>query len=246
MRKHIHVGRPWWRRRTAGRAAPLLLVAVLTALGLMAAPGSASAAALASWPQFGHDPRHTGFNPDETVITRDTVGGLSVDYVAFGPGDPERDAISRSSPAVVGSVAYVGTDAGFLLALPANGCGAATCDPLWTAKLANGAFTTPAVAGGLVFISSTGSLDNGLGTLYAFKAAGCGRPTCRPVWTASVPNFESSPPSRAASSTSSPATAGCSRSRRPAAAARRAVHCGLRTPTRRPRHRRRWATGWCT
>jgi len=60
----------------------------------------------------------------ESVITRDTVGTLGVDYVAFGPGDPERDAISQSSPAVVGSVAYVGTDNGFLLALPANGCGA--------------------------------------------------------------------------------------------------------------------------
>jgi hypothetical protein len=192
MRKHIHLGRPRWSRRTAGRAAPLL-VAVLAALGLMAAPGSASAAALASWPQFGHDTRHTGFNPDETVITRDTVGALGVDYVAFGPGDPEHDAISRSSPAVVGSLAYVGTDSGFLLALPANGCGSANCNPLWTAKLANGAFTTPAVAGGLVFISSAGSVDNGIGTLYAFKAAGCGRPTCRPVWTASVPNNGSSP-----------------------------------------------------
>jgi hypothetical protein len=160
----------------------------------MAAPGSASAAALASWPQFGHDARHTGFNPNETVITRDTVGSLGVDYVAAGPGDPEKDAISQSSPAVVGSVAYVGTDDGFLLALPANGCGAANCDPLWTAKLANGAFTTPAVAGGLVFISSAGSPDNGLGTLYAFKATGCGnRPTCRPVWTAPVPNNGSSP-----------------------------------------------------
>ena len=198
MRKHIQPGRPMRSRRTVSRAAPLLLAAVLAVLGLIAAPGSASASplassALATWPQFGHDPQHTGFNPDESVITRDTVNTLGVEYVAFGPGDPERDAISHSSPAVVGSVAYVGTDDGFLLALPANGCGAANCNPLWTAALANGAFTTPAVAGDLVFISSAGSVDNGIGTLYAFKAAGCGHPNCRPVWTASVPNVGSSP-----------------------------------------------------
>ena len=198
MRRHIHSRRPRWSRRTASRAAPLLLAAVLAGLGLMAAPGPASASplassALATWPQFGHDPQHTGFNPDESIITRDTVGTLGVEYIAAGPGDPQRDAISQSSPAVVGSVAYVGTDDGFLLALPANGCGAANCNPLWTATLANGAFTTPAVAGGLVFISSAGSVANGIGTLYAFKAAGCGHPNCRPVWTASVPNVGSSP-----------------------------------------------------
>src|SRR5215475_2096109 len=182
-----------WRRRfaqrTAGRAAFLLLVAALATVGMLAAPDSALAAT-ASWPQFGHDPQKTGFNPDETVITRDTVGSLNLDYVASGPGE----LISDSSPAVVGSVAYIGTNDGLLLALPADGCGAPNCQPLWTAQLANGAFTTPAVANGLVFISSAGSVANGLGTLYAFNADGCGnRPSCRPVWTASVPNTGSSP-----------------------------------------------------
>jgi hypothetical protein len=38
----------------------------------------------------------------------------------------------------------------------------------------------PAVAGGLVF---TGSAD---GTLHAFPAAGCGAPTCAPVWSAAT------------------------------------------------------------
>jgi PQQ-like domain len=146
-----------------------------------------------SWPQFGHDPQLTGANPDEKTITRDTVGGLSLEYVAVGPVDPNFGGISRSSPAVVGDVAYVGTDAGQLLAWPATGCGGANCRPLWTAQLSNGVFTTPAVAGGLVFVSSAGSVDNGLGKLYAFKAAGCGRATCGPLWTAPVPNVGSSP-----------------------------------------------------
>src|SRR5215475_5238085 len=186
-----------WRRRfaqrTAGRAVFLLLVAALATVGMLAVPDSALAAT-ASWPQFGHDPQKTGFNPDETVITRDTVGNLNLDYIAFGPPSPNEDFVSQSSPAVVGSVAYVGTVEGLLLALPAAGCGGGNCQPLWTAQLANGAFTTPAVANGLVFISSAGSVANGLGTLYAFNADGCGnRPSCRPVWTASVPNTGSSP-----------------------------------------------------
>ncbi|WP_433385311.1 PQQ-binding-like beta-propeller repeat protein [Actinoplanes sp. CA-142083] len=77
--------------------------------------------------------------------------------------------------------------------MPATGCGSDSCDPLWTAKLTNGAHTTPAVSGGLVFISTAGSADNGLGVLSAFRAAGCGKPTCDPVWTAPVPNTASSP-----------------------------------------------------
>ena len=157
-----------------------------------AMPAPARAAAVA-WPQFGHDAQLSGANADEKIITRDTVGGLTLDYVAAGPANPSFGGISRSSPAVVGDVAYVGTDQGLLIAWPATGCGADQCDPLWTAQLSNGAFTTPAVANGLVFISSAGDVDNGLGTLYAFKAAGCGRPSCRPVWTAAVPNTDSSP-----------------------------------------------------
>jgi hypothetical protein len=149
---------------------------------------------LATWPQFGHDPQLTGANPNEKVITRDTVANLSNEYVAVGPADPTFGGISRSSPAVVGDVAYVGTDAGQLLAWPATGCGGdVNCQPLWMAQLGNGVFTTPAVANGLVFVASAGSVDNGLGRLYAFKAAGCGQATCRPVWTAPVPNSGSSP-----------------------------------------------------
>jgi hypothetical protein len=176
--------------RSARRAVWLLLAAALALVGLVLTPGPALAAT-ASWPQFGHDPQHTGFNPDEAVITRSTVGNLNLDYVTFGPQDPTFGGISQSSPAVVGRVAYIGVDSGFLLALPATGCGSDTCTPLWTARLSNGVFTTPAVAGGLVFIASAGSVENGLGTLYAFPAAGCGRPTCRPVWTAPVPGASS-------------------------------------------------------
>jgi hypothetical protein len=176
-----------------GRGAGLLLAAAFAVVTAVAgAPGPASAAS-PSWPQFGHDTRLSGANPDEKIITRKTVGGLDLEYVGFGPQDTRFGGISQSSPAVVGNVAYVGTDGGQLLALPATGCGSTQCAPLWQAQLSNGAFTTPAVANGLVFISSAGSVDNGIGRLYAFKAAGCGRSACAPVWTAAVPNTGSSP-----------------------------------------------------
>jgi hypothetical protein len=169
-----------------------LSVAIALVTAIAAAPGPAMAAAPA-WPQFGHDTRLSGFNPDESTITRDTVGGLDLEYVAFGPPNSTFGGISRSSPAIVGGIAYVGTDQGLLVAWPATGCGSSQCGPLWTAQLSNGAFTTPAVADGLVFISSAGNVENGIGTLYAFKAAGCGRASCKPVWTAPVPNTDSSP-----------------------------------------------------
>jgi PQQ-like domain len=171
-----------------------LLAAVFALImAAVAAPGPAAAVVAVSWPQFGHDARLSGANPDEKIITRDTIGRLTLDYVAAGPANPTFGGISRSSPAVVGGVAYVGTDQGLLIAWPANGCGSDQCDPLWTAQLSNGAFTTPAVANGLVFVSSAGNAENRLGTLTAFSAGGCGRPSCRPVWTASVPNTDSSP-----------------------------------------------------
>jgi outer membrane protein assembly factor BamB len=165
-----------------------LLPAALSLVVSGSAAASETAIVAATWPQFGHDPRLSGANPEERVITRDTVANLNLEYVGFGPADPSFGGISQSSPAVVGNVAYVGTNAGQLLALPAAGCGSDQCQPLWTAQLSNGVFTTPAVANGLVFIASAGSVENGLGTLYAFKAAGCGRPMCAPTWTAPVPS----------------------------------------------------------
>jgi hypothetical protein len=168
----------------------LLAVSVAVVTVVAGAPGPAQAAT-PSWPQFGHDAQLTGANPDENIITRKTVSGLNLEYVGFGPADPTFGGISRSAPAVVGKIAYVGTDAGQLLALPATGCGSDQCEPLWTAQLSNGAFSTPAVANGLVFIASAGSVENGLGRLYAFRAAGCGKSTCLPVWTSPVPGGSS-------------------------------------------------------
>lgn len=97
-----------------------------------------------------------------------------------------------SAPAVVGGVVYLGAagnDAhGTLYAFDAagsTGCSGAVrvCVPLWTAVAAGQLVSSPAVAGGVVYI---GSRDH---HLYAFDAAGSshcsGTPrTCTPLWSA--------------------------------------------------------------
>jgi PQQ-like domain len=198
------------RTRTRRNLAPLLVAASCLATALVgavagpasaapakttAAPASTTAApapAAVSWPQFMFDARHSGFNAKEKTINRSTVNSLTLDYVAVGPADPEF-AFLGSSPAVVGGVAYAGNALGNLIAFPATGCGQSLCPALWTASLSNGVHTAPAVDGGLVFVATAGSLDNGLGQLYAFRAGGCGGPVCQPVWVAPVPNTHSSP-----------------------------------------------------
>jgi len=62
--------------------------------------------------------------------------------------------------------------------------------PDWTSFATGGSiFSSPVVAGGVVFI---GSLD---GRLYAFNAAGCGTSACPPLWTSTPTGsiIESSP-----------------------------------------------------
>ena len=97
-------------------------------------------------------------------------------------------ATVESSPAVTNGVVYVGSDDNKLYAFDADGCGAATCEPLWTATTGGDIDSSPAVANGVVYV---GSEDN---KLYAFDADGCGAATCRPLWTATTGgNVDSSP-----------------------------------------------------
>jgi len=86
------------------------------------------------------------------------------------------------TPALAEGVLYVPTADGRLVAVDADGCGAATCAPLWSATGSAGSFISdqPAVAGGVVF---TGWSD---GAVRAYPAAGCGAATCSPVWSAST------------------------------------------------------------
>jgi outer membrane protein assembly factor BamB len=79
--------------------------------------------------------------------------------------------------AVAGNTVYVttGTPGGdnLLRAYHAGGCGAATCDPVWTATLEDSP-SPPTVAGGVVYVGTTG-------VIHAYDAAGCGAAACSPM-----------------------------------------------------------------
>lgn len=67
-----------------------------------------------------------------------------------------------------------------LFAFNANGCGAATCSPLWSATNYGGSEDL-AAANGVVYV---GSQDD---YLYAFNEGGCGSATCAPLWKGQAP-----------------------------------------------------------
>ncbi|HEY8547660.1 MAG TPA: PQQ-binding-like beta-propeller repeat protein [Acidimicrobiales bacterium] len=88
---------------------------------------------------------------------------------------------STGAPALANGVLYVPTAAG-VVAVDADGCGAASCSPLWRAAHPDGAGARrqPAVANGVLY--SAGNDD----ALRAFDAAGCGAAVCDPLWSADV------------------------------------------------------------
>ncbi|HEY1331769.1 MAG TPA: PQQ-binding-like beta-propeller repeat protein [Actinomycetota bacterium] len=61
------------------------------------------------------------------------------------------------------------------------GCGAQTCEPLWTASFDTGVGPGPAVVGNTVYVASDA------GWLYALRASGCSAPACDPLWRAKFP-----------------------------------------------------------
>jgi len=59
----------------------------------------------------------------------------------------------------------------------------------WTGTLTSKPSAAPAVAGGYVYVPTIS------GQLAVFSAAGCGAPTCTPVWTAQTGSSIGQPPS---------------------------------------------------
>lgn len=110
-----------------------------------------------------------------TLYAVDTATGAVLWTTALG-------APATGTPALAEGVVYVPTTDGRLVAVDADGCGAATCPTLWSASSGSGSTVReqPAVAGGVVF---TGWAD---GSVHAFDASGCGAATCSPVWSAST------------------------------------------------------------
>lgn len=84
------------------------------------------------------------------------------------------------TPAADATALLVGADDGLLRAYPADGCGAPTCAPTWTATL-GGDLGAPVVANGIAFVASSD------GHAYALPASGCGASTCAPLWSGTVP-----------------------------------------------------------
>jgi outer membrane protein assembly factor BamB len=99
-----------------------------------------------------------------------------------------------ATPALADGVLYVPTADGDLVAVDAGGCGAPTCEPLWSAAIDRTAISEqPAVSGdsadAVVFVGTAG------GTVAAVAAAGCGHPRCAmPLWQASVGAAVTGPP----------------------------------------------------
>ena len=109
--------------------------------------------------------------------TQDAIVALSADTGAL-QWTGTLAAKPSASPASNGAFIFVPTASGQLAVFSANGCGASTCSPLWTANAESPIGQPPSVtSGGLVY---TGSDD---GTIHAFPAAGCGSPTCTSLWS---------------------------------------------------------------
>lgn len=108
-----------------------------------------------------------------TVYAVDTATGAVRWSAAVGSAVTDAPALAHGS-------LFVPTASGGLVAVAADGCGAATCGPLWSATTGSRVTQQPAVAGGVVF---AGSAD---GSLHAFDAAGCGAAACPALWSAST------------------------------------------------------------
>ena len=87
---------------------------------------------------------------------------------------PTSDAPS-APPSVDDTHVFVPT-AGKLVAFARNGCGAAACNPQWSAETGGTVRHETAIAGGVVYTATTAGL------LRAFPADGCGAATCAPLW----------------------------------------------------------------
>src|SRR5208337_2874589 len=146
--------------RTICRAALLMVIGSTVAAQPVLAQSNppcagVSATAFVNWPQFHSDSCHTGYNPNEFILSPATVGNLALDW-KYETGN----TIYHSSPAVANGVVYVGSTDNNLYALNA-GTGAL----LWKYTTGDQVWSSPAVANGVVYV---GSLD---GNLYALNVA---------------------------------------------------------------------------
>lgn len=134
-------------------------------------------------------------------VLEPTLGERGI--VVFAEGSRQRDAAVRvvdvarprtrwtarvgpvgfGGPTVADGRIFVGTTSQSVVGIDAtNG------SLLWTVRTDGAVNAAPAVADGRVFAVSE-NRENGRVTLYALRAEGCGRPSCRPLWTFSPPGI---------------------------------------------------------
>jgi len=123
-------------------------------------------------------------NADETVLyTVNNAGTVfAVSTNGFQQWSATLGSPSTGAPALADGVLYVPTAAG-LFAVDAEGCGGASCPPLWRGAdtgVTGGATQQPAVANGVVYAAW------GDGSLRAFDAEGCGGAICGSLWSDGV------------------------------------------------------------
>jgi len=161
----------------------------------------ADALAANDWPQFQHDPAHSGVNPVESAFTSARLATpLRIAYKAhFGDG-----TIDEAGPVEAGGVLYAADFGsapdfrGSVSAFDAARCAAAggSCEPLWRGVTGYGITTTPAVSGGFVVVASRSTTPDNAPYVFGFAAAGCGGGrSCQPVFRGVLQNavVDSSP-----------------------------------------------------
>ncbi len=150
---------------------------------------------------FGYDAAQTGSSPD-TAINSANVSTVQPLFSVPSQTDGVLTG-SFGSPVESGGVVFVGSNnpdstSGSLEAFDANGatdCSGSPnqCSPLWTGSTGLIGSNTPAVANGVVYITSSATSVSATSeipsTLYAFDANGVtdcsGSPkVCQPLWTA--------------------------------------------------------------
>jgi outer membrane protein assembly factor BamB len=146
------------RRRQCRRIRSL--VVELLAVGVVLGISVPAAAAPGDWAQLGYGPAHNGYQRDERVLDRTTVRGITRAYrISLG---------SVGAPVVVGDTIYLTAIAptARLIALAA-----ADGSWRWGRQLdASAAGAAPAVADGIVYITTQQQESGAGGSLYAFDA----------------------------------------------------------------------------
>lgn len=128
-----------------GAARARIVVVAMVSGALLVTPAAARAEV---WTQFHAGRTRAGVVSGETLLT--TTTAASIHELWGASTDPSSEGIN-SSPAVVGGLAYIGSDDGSLWAFDAL-----TGAPVWRDPVGSQVRSSPAVVDGRVFFGSSG------------------------------------------------------------------------------------------